>query len=50
MDAMEPTNPTTGPASTYACAPTAAHGPATPVGHTPVLWIGEPFAPDSRGF
>lgn len=31
-------------------APTAAHGPAALVGGTPVLWIGEPFAPDGRGF
>ncbi|MFI5641084.1 PLP-dependent cysteine synthase family protein [Streptomyces goshikiensis] len=27
-----------------------AHGPAALVGDTPVLWVGEPFAPAGRGF
>ncbi|MFC9501908.1 PLP-dependent cysteine synthase family protein [Streptomyces sp. NPDC056982] len=36
--------------SLYAPAPTCACGPAGLVGHTPVLWIGEPFAPSGRGF
>ncbi|MFE2988490.1 PLP-dependent cysteine synthase family protein [Streptomyces sp. NPDC059262] len=34
----------------YAPAPTSARGPSALVGHTPVLWIGEPFADAGRGF
>ncbi|MDJ0382422.1 PLP-dependent cysteine synthase family protein [Streptomyces sp. G-G2] len=34
----------------YAPAPVAARRPADLVGHTPVLWIGEPFAGCGRGF
>ena len=26
------------------------HSPATAIGNTPVLWIGEPFCPTGRGF
>ncbi|MER5612254.1 PLP-dependent cysteine synthase family protein [Streptomyces sp. NPDC002215] len=34
----------------YAPAPASARGPSDLVGHTPVLWVGEPFAPSGRGF
>jgi cysteine synthase A len=36
--------------ASYAPAPTSARGPSELVGHTPVLWIGEPFADPGRGF
>ncbi|GAA2446378.1 S-sulfocysteine synthase CysK2 [Streptomyces pulveraceus] len=34
----------------YAPAPMSARAPSELVGHTPVLWIGEPFADAGRGF
>ncbi|MFE6157129.1 PLP-dependent cysteine synthase family protein [Streptomyces sp. NPDC057889] len=36
--------------ASYAPAPTSARGPSELVGHTPVLWIDEPFADPGRGF
>jgi cysteine synthase len=46
------TAPFSAPASPAQLLTTAAncHSPATAVGNTPVLWIGEPLAPAGRGF
>lgn len=51
MNTMQPA-PFPAPSSPAQLVTSAArcHSPATVIGNTPVLWIGEPFCPASRGF